>query len=143
MRSESLSFFVEARGALGSLPLAFGWEEEGSPGLCEVGACSGPTMLGGLPKGHSCGVQGSGRLGASWGPGSPPSSGSLSCPLAAGVSSPRKAQAPSSPPLEAPTPAEPGDRAQVGRCVGVGVGVGLSGYHCSVPSRSFPRWLWK
>uniref|UniRef100_A0A452UIK0 MICAL like 1 n=1 Tax=Ursus maritimus TaxID=29073 RepID=A0A452UIK0_URSMA len=33
-------------------------------------------------------------------------------PGQAGISSPRKAQAPSSPPLEAPTPAEPGDRAQ-------------------------------
>lgn len=100
---------------LGTLPSTLTWQWRHPLCPCEVGAWS--HCLGWFTSGGGRGAQSSGQVGP---PESPAASGPLSGLSAAGVSSPRKGLALSSPPSEASTPVNPGDRAQVGSCWGSG-----------------------
>ena len=101
---------------LGTLPSTLILAVEGIPCVC-VKWEPGPTASGGSPSGGGRGAQSSGQIGP---PEFPAASGPLSGLSAAGVSSPRKGLALSSPPSEASTPMDPGDRAQVGSFWGSG-----------------------
>ena len=103
-------------GVVGYLALRTYLGSGGIPCVC-VKWEPGPTASGGSPSGGGQGAQSSGQIGP---PESPAASGPLSGLSAAGVSSPRKGLALSSPPSEASTPVDPGDRAQVGSFWGSG-----------------------